>query len=258
MTNSLQELVNKFVADVQNLGSSDATPTTPAQNYEYDSSTGWSHTDASEFGCPRSQGVDELRNELNQKGYTKLAMLLPEYHCIAFWLDKSFPETVHLNVDKLRATLSNFGPFGATLDDNDEQTMVDNIVNTVFWYYSFWLRDPGTDPAKTEYRGQWNKDGFVKLNGNSLFPQPDFSPSLAPDYNTLVNRNEINRPGFPSFQLYERKSMAAPGEFRVVAIPNTVREDHWVYSPWWAGATDEDVTRFWRNWAVAYGAKVDL
>ena len=41
-------------------------------------------------------------------------------------------------------------------------------------------------------------------------------------------------------------------------IPGTGRQDHYVYNIWWNGVTDSDVGRFWRNWAVAVGAKIPV
>lgn len=259
MSQQLEEIISNFIGQLRDAGLISGAvqePSVPIARPVTFEETGWSHDGASRFGAPRSKRVEDLRDELKQKGYNRLAELLPKYHCIAFWLKQPVPETINLNLNKLRVAISDFGSFAPMISDENEDALVDNIVNAVQFRLPFWLQNPGTDPAKTEYRGQRGRDGFVKVGPND---QPDFSPSLSgPNYRTLLDAGEIYLPGEISFQMYKRTSDFWSGEYKTEVIPNTVELDHYVYTAWWAGVTDENVGRFWRNWAIANGAKIDL
>lgn len=253
---SLQELVNKFVADVQSLNTN-GTGSTPTPDVEvtvhYDEETGWFHNTPT--GAPRSKGVDELRQELYDKGYKVIADQIPKYHCIAYWLKQQFPKTAFLNIDKVKDALQDFGTFAPLVEDENEDTLVDNIV----WQTKSVLGtviNTNRDYPKTEYRGQYGQNGFVKVVWDTTGLQPDFSPSLPPNYKELAGSGAIQRPGAQAFQQFKRRFDVFG--YNSAPVPGTERTDHYVYNIWWDGTTDDDVTRFWRNWAVAVGAKIEL
>lgn len=259
MSQQLEEIISNFLGQLRgaNLISGPVQePSVPFVRTVTFEPSGWSFDGVSKFGAPMSKRVEDLRSELRLGGYTKLADLLPRYHCIAYWLKQPIPETINVNLNKLRNVLSDFGSFAPLIEDANEDCLVDNIVSAMQLRLTFWLRDPGTDPAKTEYRGQRGRSGFTKVGPND---QPDFSPSLSgPNYRHLLDAGEIYLPGEISFQQYERTYDSWSAEYKTEAVRNTVEPDHYVYTAWWAGVTDEDVGRFWRNWAVSYGAKINL
>lgn len=253
---SLQELVNKFVADVQSLNTTggDTSPIPTVETVvHYDEETGWFYNTTT--GAPRSKGVDELRQELYDKGYEVIADQIPKFHCIAYWLKQQFPKTVFLNIDKVKGALEDFGTFAPIVEDDVEDTLVDNII----WQTKSVLGtviNTNRDYPKTEYRGQYGQNGFVKVVWDAGYAQPDFSPNLPPNYRELVGSGAIQRPGAQAFQQFKRRFDTFG--FNSAPIPGTERTDHYVYNIWWDGVTDDDVTRFWRNWAVAVGAKIEL
>lgn len=255
----VEQIVNKFLNELRDAGypgmfSNQSAVDSPREApVNYDTETGWAH--GTSTGAPRSKGVDELRKELYDKGYKVIADQIPVYHCIAFWLKQPFPETAFLNIDKVKYALSDFGVFAPLLDDAVENNLLDNII----WQTKSVLGtviSTNRDYPKTEYRGQWDREGFVKVVWNDFNAAPDFSPSPIPNYQELVKNDAIKRPGAQAFAQHERR-LDTFG-FNSSPIPGTDREDHYVYNIWWYGRTDGDVTRFWRNWAVAVGANVSL
>lgn len=257
---NLEQAVKAFVNALNDIGFntapviSDPVDVAPAVvNYE---PTGWSLEGRSSYGAPRSKRVDELKAELREKGYTEIANKIPTYHCIAFWLNEPFPATIHLNQNKVKFALSNFGVFAPILTDFEEQQLQDNIFQTLLFRVPFYLQNPGVDPPSQEYRGEKGKDGFVKVGYNN---QPDFSPSLPPNYKNLVALDQIHIPGETHFQEFKRThDKDWWSDYKIAPVPNTAREDHFVYTPWWEGKTDENVGRYWRNWAVSVGADISL
>lgn len=239
---NLEELVKKFISDVNALGgaaSADAPsgPVSRPVNYE---ESGWSLTGRSRYGAPRSKRVDELTIELISKGYTEIAKKIPAYHCIAFWLNEPFPATIHLNGTKLKDGLTNFGSFAPLLSDFEEQQLSDNIFNAFLFRIPFFIQN-ARDPALDEYRGEANKAGFEKVRFG--------------DNGWKVNA-EITIPGEVSFQEFTRTWDRWSVDYKAEPVPNTVQENHYVYNPWWYGKTDENVGRFWRNWAISVGADI--
>lgn len=253
---SLQELVNKFVADVQSLNTTggDTSPIPTVETVvHYDEETGWFYNTPT--GAPRSKGVDELRQELYAKGYKVIADQIPMYHCIAYWLKQQFPKTAFLNIDKVKSALEDFGTFAPLVEDENEDILVDNIV----WQTKSVLGTvmmTNRDYPKTEYRGQYGQNGFVKVVWDQNNLSPDFSPSAPPSYRDNVANNAIQRPSAQAFQQFKRRFDTFG--YNSQPIAGTERTDHYVYNIWWDGTTDDNVTWFWRNWAVSVGANVDL
>lgn len=252
---SLEELVKKFISDAGPMVGATGVdvPDDIEVNVQYYEDTGWAHHTPT--GAPRSKLVDELRKELYDKGFNVIADQIPKYHCIAFWLKQPFPETAFVNIDKVKSALADFGSFAPIVEDEDEDNLVDNIV----WQTKSVLGtiiNTNRDYPKVEYRGQWNRTGFVKVVWDGNGASPDFSPSPIPNYKDLVATSAIQRPGAYEFSQFERKYDTFG--FNARPIPGTGRQDHYVYNIWWSGVTDQDVGRFWRNWAVAVGAKIPV
>lgn len=256
---NLEELVKKFISDVNALGGAglppDATVDQKPTAVVYESS-GWSLVNRSRFGAPRSKRVDDLVKELAAKGYTEIANKIPTYHGIAFWLNEPLPATINLNTNKVKSALNNFGTFAPLLSDFEEQQLSDNIYNALMFRVPFWLQS-ATDPAPGEYRGEKDKQGFVKVVETDMGPRPDFSPSLPPDYQSLASRGYIQRPGEVYFQEFNRTYDSTwAADYKAEPVPGSHQKDHCVYNPWWHGKTDENVGRYWRNWAISVGADI--
>ena len=254
----LESLVNTFVAGLRAISYPALTggalvPVEP-EPVTYDSYTGWSLTGSSKYGAPRSAGVDALRQELLDGGYDKIASELPTYHCIAFWLRDQMPQTIRFSMVKAVKLLSDFGSFGLTMPDENENILVDNIVRCTESLFPFLLGGMLKDPINGIYRGRYGQHGFVKVvhNGNDV--GVDFSPAMPPNYAALAAADTIKRPqsGF-----VESKRVYGLEGFKSEPIPGTESPDHYVYDMWWDGRTDDNVTTYWRNWAIAVGAKID-
>jgi len=198
--------------------------------------------------------VDALRQELLDGGYDKIASELPTYHCIAFWLRDQMPQTIRINMIKVVKLLSDFGSFGPTMSDENENTLVDNIVRHTQDLVPFILGGLVKDPINGVYRGRYGQQGFVKVvyAGNDV--GVDFSPAMPPDYAALAAANTIQRPA-SGFLKYKR--VYDQDGFKAEPIEGTVEPDHFTYDMWWDGRTDDHVTTYWRNWAIAVGAKID-
>lgn len=250
---NLEQLVKQFISDAGPLvGAANADVPSPVV-VEYDPNTGWAYNTPT--GAPRSQGVDLLRTELYANGYELIAEQIPQYHCIAYWLNQPFPPTAFVNIDKVKSALADFGVYAALVDDKNEENLVDNII----WQTKSVLGTvlmTNRDYPKTEYRGQYGHTGFVKVVWDGGKLSPDFSPSPIPNYQELVKNDAIKRPGAYEFSQFERKYDQFG--FNARPIPGTGRPDHYVYNIWWDGITDNNVTRYWANWAVAVGANIDL
>ena len=218
--------------------------------------SGWKFNAGSPINSPRSKGCDELRNQLNASGFSDVAAMIPEYHCIKWWAAPSIAKSYALP-DKLRFNEPEAYPpepypypTGVTLDhvklalDNIHALWNQQFVHVMGGFKTTELyrgEEVGSYPSRVQAVGKLLASGKTVSRAEML-------ASFPPDLLGVVQRYE---------RTYEFDvNGAALDRWKKKSIPGTVLDAHKSYDVWWDGRTDAAVTRHWRSFARACGANV--
>lgn len=211
---------------------------------------GWIFDLKSPIGAPMSRGVEALRAELIRAGNRQMADKLPRYHIIRWW--------------RAPVTVSGFAVLDPARFKRPEDTsgypltqlQWDSICDNL-WAHNNHLYGSGQVEGgaaysailRNQYRGEMGRDGFL-------------SRAIADSKRTggLTAAINIWQPNPYAAYVYERvyqldtEGTPVPEYYSVVPVQPL--PDHCIYDVWWDGRTDEAVTRYYRNWAVSYGARI--
>jgi hypothetical protein len=192
------------------------------QSEQSPNTTGWVF-DGSRIGAPSSTGVEALREKLTNQGRDDLANLLPRYHICDFWRDDTFAFGFTSTDSIERFATPDLTSFGLEWHQGDE--LVRALLNQDHFYF---LMAIAGDPNKLMrmYRGAEGDVGFTQ--GDTI-------------YGNGQGRGLTSIDGKP-----HRPLVGAPYAL----------DDHFVYDIYFRSKTDEDITRYWTNWARCWGAAV--
>lgn len=211
---------------------------------------GWIFDGASPIGAPKSAGCEALRRELIASGGKRFADKIPVHHVICWWAPP---------VQTTSFAVLDQGRFRRPTDTSPwplTQLQWDSIVDNL-WSYNNLLYGAGaveggsayTARLRAAYRGEPGVIGFVAQAIEDSRRQGGLPAAVA-----------MWRPNPFEVCVYERQyaldaaGNAVPEYYTIVRTADL--PDHCVYDRWWDGRTDEAVTRYYRAWAVAYGARI--
>lgn len=209
-------------------------------DFEYDRA-GWSTNAFSEIGGRRSRGVDELVKELTQRGVAdKIIQQIPSFHISRFYAPPcaygfSRPD----------------GRFDrpASIEPLDEEMYQQAIYNLVRMNSNEFARAmQGSNAVRDLYRGEEGAKGFIgKIDLAAIAKQKgweDIGWTPLDVAGRQFGRNQVQ----PMYSLSYTQQDKTRGPFW----------DHCIYDCFFDTRTDERVTRYWRNWAIAVGAEIEM
>lgn len=210
---------------------------------------GWVFDGSSPIGAPWSRGVEALRQELIAAGSKRFADRIPRFHIVRFWRPPTAafgfaqvdPNRFRRPVDTSKWPLS--------------QQQWDNLCDNLWAYQNFLVSAGQLEGGsaygarlRAQYRGEFGAPGFRA------------AADIDSRRGTLEKAVHLFNPNPFQAYLYERQLAldvdGNPVDDTYSVVPVTPLESHCIYDVWWAVEDDAAVTRFYRNWALSYGARI--
>lgn len=214
--------------------------------------TGWAKT-MSNSGGRRSYGVELTRLELVALGLVAAANVMPVEHITRHW--KRWDD-----IDPRRKYQPPTDWTQHGLEIQPPQSTLDQLILNLHRVNSGSFVT-GFDFAKNLYVGRKGTVGFAPVNNTTGLI--DFSPNKPPDYVPTPNpRDMLPQQGYNSFKYLDVTiDDLMPPELWWAGVRGTEGPqllDHWAYPIQMDTSTDVDLTRYWRSYWIARGAKITL
>jgi hypothetical protein len=230
-----------------------ATVPVPGDGYL---ASGWKFTADSPMKAPLSRGVENLRAELTRKGYPLIAQCIPKFHVVRHWYGEPSPYGWG-KPDLKRFALPEASalPEGVTIEDvkqiRENQIAISNQQFAMAWvsfeWDKFWRgEDNGQafEPFNYTQNNFGNEQKFPTLVGLDLL-KSKLPTTMSIEANMFTFTDEVDIHG------------TLTGYYKSKAVGG-VLPDHWVYDVHWDVRDDKNITRYWRGWAKASGANIEV